>query len=68
MSELLCAEARDSAEDALLIRRQAVSAAQVLLQVVLRPLDVPHFLSIQHKILGLFQLFRVMIIPSTSME
>eukprot|EP00435_Cladocopium_sp_Y103_P057682 s1703_g20.t1 len=32
MSELLCAEARDSAEDALLIRRQAVSAAQVLLQ------------------------------------
>ena len=33
MSELLCAEARDSAEDALLIRRQAVSAAQVLLQV-----------------------------------
>ena len=33
MSELLCAEAQNSAADAMLIRKQAVAAAKVLAQV-----------------------------------
>ena len=33
MSELLCAEAQHSAQDALLLRGQAVSAAKILMQV-----------------------------------
>ena len=33
MSELLCVEAQHSADDAMLIRKQAVAAAKVLAQV-----------------------------------